>query len=163
MTLVLAAGPAVLSAHAAAATLNASVKATVVKPLTLTKIQDLNFGTVTLQPGSWTGAKVAISQSGALSCASANTICTGTAQPAQFNVAGSNNQTVRVTVPNVTLINQSNPSQTLLLTVDAPSTLSIPNSGSKGVDFGIGGSITLSSTTVSGTYSGTLNVTVDYQ
>jgi len=148
---------------AGAATQTVSVQATVVKPLTLAKLQDLNLGTVTLNPGSWSGATVGISESGVFSCANPNTTCIGAVQPAQFSVVGSNNQVVRVTAPNVTLVNQANSSNTLLLTVDAPATISIPNSGNKGVTFGVGGSVTLSSSTANGTYSGTLNVTVDYQ
>ena len=70
---------------------------------------------------------------------------------------------MKVTAPNVTMVNQGDATKTLILTVDAPATISLPNSGSKGLDFGVGGSITLSSTTANGTYSGTLNVTVDYQ
>lgn len=154
---------AAVAAQANAASQNASVKATVVKPLSLTKIQDLNLGTITLKPGTWSGATVGISRTGVLSCANANTICTGAALPAQFSVTGSNSQTVRVTAPNVTLVNQANATKTLTLAVDAPATVAIPNSGNKGLNFGIGGSITLSSTTANGTYSGTLNVTVDYQ
>jgi hypothetical protein len=38
----------------------------------------------------------------------------------------------------------------------------LTNSGPPGTDFSLGGTITLSSSTVSGTYSGTFNVTVDY-
>jgi hypothetical protein len=154
---------AAFAAPANAASQTASVKATVVKPLTLTKTQDLNLGTVTLKTGTWAGATVTVSRTGVRTCANPNTICSGTVLPAQFNVAGSNNNSVKVTAPNVTLVNQSSPGNTLTLMVDAPATIALPNSGSKGVDFGIGGSITLSSATVPGTYSGTLNVTVDYQ
>jgi hypothetical protein len=163
LMMVLAACLAGLAMPAQGATVTASVTASVVKPLTLTKVQDLAVGTVTLNSGSWAGATVGISQQGVLSCANANTICSGTAQAAQFTVAGSNNETVRVTAPNVTLVNQANNNNTLLLTVDAPATIALPNSGTKGVIFGVGGSISLASTTANGTYSGTLNVTVDYQ
>jgi hypothetical protein len=45
---------------------------------------------------------------------------------------------------------------------DAPATLLLTNSGAPGIDFAIGGSVTLSSTTSGGTYVGTFNVTVDY-
>jgi hypothetical protein len=62
----------------------------------------------------------------------------------------------------VTLTNQSDPTQTLTLVTDAPATLMLPNSGAPGIDFSIGGSVTLSSTTSGGTYVGTFNVTVDY-
>jgi hypothetical protein len=153
------AAPAV-PAHAVSQT--ATVKASVVKPLTLTAVQDLNLGTFTLQPGTWTNAIVGISKAGVFTC-NANVTCSGTTQVAQFTVSGTNNQTVKVTAPNVTLVNQADSTQTLLLTVDAPPTISLPNSGTKGVTFNIGGTLSLNATTADGNYSGTLNVTVDYQ
>src|SRR5690349_11918249 len=144
-------------AHAASQTV--TVKASVVKPLTLTAVQGLDLGTFTLQPGTWSNAVVGISKTGTFTC-NANVTCTGTPQVAQFTVSGTNNQTVKVTAPNVTLVNQADSSQTLLLTVDAPATIALPNSGTKGVDFDIGGTLSLSSTTADGDYSGVLNVTV---
>jgi hypothetical protein len=81
---------------------------------------------------------------------------------AQYNVQGSNNQTVYITVPNVTLVNQSDATQTLTLVPDAPATVVLTNSGPPGTNFNIGGSVTLNSTTAAGTYSGTFNVTVNY-
>src|SRR5205085_1933997 len=51
---------------------------------------------------------------------------------------------------------------TLMLVVDSPGTFLIPNSGNPGVNFSLGGSINLSSSTAGGVYSGTFNVTVDY-
>jgi len=140
----------------------AQVSATLVKPLTLVWIQDLDLGSVLLGPGSWSGATVTISQTGVLSCTNANVTCTGAAQPAKYTATGTNNQIVRVTAPNVTLTNQSDSTKTLTLVVDSPTTVAIPNSGQKGVDFAIGGAITVNSTTSAGTYSGTFNVTVDY-
>jgi len=153
---------AVCGAPAHATSQTATVRATVVKPLTLTASQDLLLGTFTLQPGTWTNATVGISRAGVFTC-NANVTCTGTTQVAEFTVSGSNNQTVKVTAPAVTLVNQADSSKTLLLTVDAPATIALPNSGTKGVIFDIGGSLTLSSTTADGDYSGILNVTVDYQ
>src|SRR3954454_24673705 len=90
LMLVVAAGSAGLAAPGGAATQNASVTGSVVKPLTLTAAQDLNLGRVTLQPGNCSGAIGGISQQGVLSCVNANTICTGATQAAQFTVAGSN-------------------------------------------------------------------------
>jgi spore coat protein U-like protein len=69
---------------------------------------------------------------------------------------------VQISAPSVTLINQSDPTKTLTLTVDRPSTVTLTSSGIPGVDFSLGGSISLSSTTSDGTYAGTINVTVDY-
>ena len=63
----------------------------------------------------------------------------------------------------MTLVNQGDPTKTLTLVVDKPASVTLTNSGPPGTNFSLGGSITLSSTTTSGTYSGTFNVTVDYQ
>jgi hypothetical protein len=158
--LLLCLAAASMPAHAVSQTV--SVNASVVKPLTLTAVQDLNLGTFTLQPGTWTNAVVGISKTGVFTC-NANVTCSGTTQVAQFTVSGTNNQTVKITAPNVTLVNQANSSQTLLLTVDAPATVSLPNSGTKGVTFNIGGTLSLNATTGDGDYQGILNVTVDYQ
>jgi len=147
---------------AAAATQSASVTANAVKPLVISKLQDLDFGSVTLGPGTWSNASVSLSQSGAFSCTSANVVCSGVTTVAQYNVQGSNKQTVRISAPNVTLVNQSDPTKTLTLVTDAPATILLTSSGIPGTNFSIGGSVTLSSTTAAGTYSGTFNVTVDY-
>ncbi len=148
--------------QAAAATQSASVTANAVKPLVISKLQDLDFGSVTLGPGTWSNASVSLSQSGAFSCTSANVVCSGVTTVAQYNVQGSNKQTVRISAPNVTLVNQSDPTKTLTLVTDAPATILLTSSGIPGSNFSIGGSVTLSSTTAAGTYSGTFNVTVDY-
>lgn len=145
-----------------AATQSAAINATVNKPLVLSSIQNMDFGTVTLGPGTWANATVAISRGGTLSCGSANLLCTGAALPAKYNVQGSNRQTVQVNAPNVTLVNQGDPSKTLTLVTDAPATVLLTSSGIPGVDFAIGGSVTLSSATAPGTYAGTFNVTVNY-
>jgi hypothetical protein len=154
---------AALPAPALAVTQNASIQATVVKPLTLTSLQNLDLGTITLQLGTWSGATVGISRNGVLSCASPNTICTGATQPAQYKVTGSNKQVVRITAPNLTLVNQADPTKTLTMVVDNPGQVTLTSSGEPGNTFNLGGSITLSSTTATGDYSGTFNVTVDYQ
>lgn len=140
----------------------AAVSANVVKPLILTWLQNLDLGSIVLGPGTWSGATVSISKTGTFSCPSANLTCSGTTQVAQYNVSGSNNQVVHITAPNVTLVNQSDSSQQLTLVVDAPATVTLTNSGPPGSNFSLGGSVTLSSATAGGTYSGTFNVTVDY-
>jgi hypothetical protein len=151
-----------IGAPAQTATSSAPVTANAVKPLVLTKLQDLDLGTVTLGPGIWNNATVALSQAGALSCANANLVCSGATIVAQYNVQGSNQQTVRVSAPNVTMVNQSDSTQTLTLVTSAPAAVYLTNSGFPGTDFSIGGSVTLNSTTTAGTYVGTFNVTVDY-
>jgi hypothetical protein len=151
-----------IGAPVLAANVTATVNASVSKPLEIAMLQSLDFGTITLGTGAWSNATVSLSQAGVLSCANANIICTGATQVAKYNVQGSNGATVRISAPNVTMVNQSAPSSTLLLTTSAPPSIVPPNSGKPGIDFSIGGSITLDSTTVPGTYVGTFNVTVDY-
>lgn len=140
----------------------AAVSANVVKPLILTWRQNLDLGSIVLGPGAWSGATVSISKTGTFSCTNANVTCSGTTQVAQYNVSGSNNQVVHISAPNVSLVNQSDPSQTLTLVVDAPASVTLTNSGPPGSNFSLGGSVSLRSTTAGGTYSGTFNVTVDY-
>ena len=142
-TTVLAIVAAVAAAAPACAANNqiAQVNATIVKPLALVRVQDLDLGTIVLGPGTWSGAAVGISRTGAFSCANANVTCSGATAVAKYNVSGTNNQVVRITAPNVTLVNQSDPTKTLTLTVDNPGSLTLTNSGNPGVDFSLGGSI----------------------
>ena len=142
---------------------NATATARIVKPLVLTWEQDLNLGTIMLSgAGVWTGAVVGVSQAGVLSCSNTNVTCSGAVQAARYNVAGTNNQVVTITAPNVTLVNQNDNTQTLLMTVSSPGTVTLNNAGAPGRDFNLGGSISVGSATVDGVYLGTFNVTVDY-
>ena len=158
-------GLAALAAAAPAHAANnvATVQANVVKPLILTWLQNLDLGTIALGPGTWSNATVGISKAGVFSCTNANLICTGATQVARYNVSGTNNRTVLISSPNVTLVNQGDPTKTLTMVVDNPGAVLLTNSGPPGTNFSLGGSISLNSSTVSGTYSGTFNVTVDYQ
>ena len=142
---------------------NATATARIIKPLILTWEQDLDLGTILLSgAGAWTGAVVGVSQAGVPSCTNANVTCSGTMQSARYNVAGTQGQVVNITAPNVTLVNQNDNSQTLLMTVSNPGSVTLTNSGAPGSDFSLGGSIPVSSTTADGVYLGTFNVTVDY-
>lgn len=159
---IAAAAVACLGAPASAASINAQAKAKVVKPLTIQSVQDLDLGSILLGTGTWSGATVRLSQSGALTCPGPLT-CSGATAVAMYNVTGSKGQTVTIDVPNVTMVNQSNPAITLTLVPDSPPTVALTNSGKSGTNFSIGGSITLDSTTADGTYVGIFNVTADYQ
>jgi len=151
-----------VSAPAAAITQNATVNANVSRPLTLSAQQSLNLGTIVLNLGTWASTKAGISRNGVFTCG-ANLVCSGAPQVAQFKVTGTNKMVVLITAPNVTLVNQSDPTQKLTLVVDNPGQITLTSSGEPGVTFPLGGSITLSSTTGGGLYTGTLNVSVDYQ
>ena len=150
------------TAPASAATITATVNAGTIKPLVVAMLQSLDLGSITLAPGTWSNATISLSQGGTLSCVNANTVCTGATSVAKYNVQGSNNQTVRISAPNVVMTNQSDATKTLTLVTDAPASVLLTSSGIPGVDFSIGGTITVSSTTAAGTYAGTFNVTCDY-
>ena len=142
---------------------NATATARIMKPLTLVWVDDLDLGTIVLSgTGAWTGAVIGVSQAGALSCTNSNVTCSGAYKQARYRVTGTNNQTVTITAPNVELTNQSDPTKKLWLVTDAPASVSLANSGNTGLIFGVGGSISVSSTTTDGVYSGTFNVTVNY-
>ena len=163
MALAAASCVALSVSPADAATQNASVTANVVKPLTLTSLQNLDLGTITTKPGTWSGATIGMSRAGVFTCNSTNLICTGVTQVARYNVTGTNKQIVTISAPSVTMVNQSDSTKTLTLVVDSPGQVQLTSSGAPGVNFDLGGSITLSSTAASGTYQGTFAVTVDYQ
>jgi hypothetical protein len=142
---------------------NATGTARIVKPLTLTWVRDLDLGSIILSgAGTWNGANVGITRGGVFSCSNSNTTCSGATQTAQYKVTGTNNQAVTVNAPNVTMTNQADGVSTLTLAVDNPGTVNLGNSGSTGLTFDLGGTITVTSSTPDGTYVGTFNVTVNY-
>lgn len=155
-----AAGFALLPVSSAeAATTSTTVSASFLKPLVLTAKQGLNFGQVVL-PTSGSSVTLSINRTGVLTCPAALT-CSGSTSQAIFNAAGSNNQTVKITVPAVTLTNGTG--GILTMTPDVVASIFLTNSGAPGTDFGVGGSIIVSPTTPDGNYTGTLTVTADYQ
>lgn len=145
-----------------ATTVTVLVTAQTAKPLIISKVQDLDLGSVTLGPGLWSNVTISLSQAGVLTCTDPNVTCSGATLAAEYDVQGSSQQTVRITAPNVTMTNQSDSSQTLTLVTDAPASILLRNSGLPGTNFWVGGSVTLNSNTAPGTYVGTFNVTVDY-
>lgn len=145
--------------HAQAASTTIQANAKVMKSLALTTRQNLDFGTITLSgtPGT---VMVSINMAGTVTCPSGVT-CAGTARPAILNVSGSKSQSVRIVVAPTNLINAADGSS-LPFTPIAPASLTLTNSGAPGTDFNVGGSIAVPST-ADGTYSGNVEVTVDYQ
>ena len=155
----LASSPAAAVSPATQATANAKIY----KPLTISKVQNLDFGVIVLTGASFAGEVVSISQAGAVTCGSNPGVlltCSGAPQAAKYHLVGTNNATVTVSSPGFNLTGPG----TLAFTPNAPATVNLGGTGSTtGVDFSIGGSITLASTTPDGVYSGTFAVTADYQ
>ena len=157
----LTASPALAAGPASQATADPQAKAQVriLKPLTLTATLALDLGTVALGQGTFS-TSVGIAKDGTWTCDNTKVTCSGTHQVASYNVTGTNNRTVTITAGNVTL---SNGTDNLTLTVDAPASVLLPNSGTAGADFDIGGSVALTEATPDGLYTGDFDVTADYQ
>ena len=154
-TTLFAAGLAV-PAMAAQTTAVTSVK--VVKPVLLSKFQDMDFGTLTF--AGFTGTRnIVLSRAGVLTCA-ADIVCSGTPRQARFNAQGTNNQVVVITYAGGTLTNGTD---SIPFTPDGQASITMVNSGAPGLDFDVGGSLQVSPTLIGGTYTGTMTVTAEYQ
>jgi Domain of unknown function (DUF4402) len=134
-------------------------KAEIRKPLTLVKVSNMDFGIISVQD---TGLAI-LNNDGTFNCAPTLS-CLGPATVAEYTVTGTNNQTVTITKPDVTLTNQSDNTATLTLVLNGhgPASVLLPNSGSTGINFKLGGEINIPAATKEGIYQGNLNVTVNY-
>lgn len=166
-----------LAGTAQAASVTASASANVLKPLLLTGGQTITLGTiVTPSTATFTGTftvDAAATQTSTF-CA-AGFVCSGTVKSALFNLQGTNNANITLNIPNtvtLTLQGATGTPPTLALTTKnniaanvagGNYTIQLPNSGSPGRDFYVGGSVTIDQSTAGGTYLGTFTVTADYQ
>lgn len=152
---------------APAAAQQASAAAVIRKPLTLTSKQNLNFGNVLVTGTGTFSANVDIAANGTLTCPTAYFTCSGTSLPATYNVSGNKSQQVKLTVDStITLQSTTTPGDTLTMTVLLPAsgdTVTLTNSGFPGTDVNLGGRLTITNTTQDGAYSGSFNVTANYQ
>lgn len=158
-TILLAMGSA--PAAAVSPLTQATATARIFKPLTIEFQQNLSFGTLVLAgAGTWSGQVISMDQAGALTGCGGNVSCTGAPVPARYKLTGSNNAIVTISCPGFNLTGPG----TLAFTPNAPATVNLGATGSSaGVIFGIGGSISLASTTPDGVYTGNFLVTADYQ
>jgi len=148
-----------LAANSATAPFTA--KAKIVKPLTLTKATDLDFGTITMG-AALSSSDVVVGRSGGTATTSCGTNLTCSAPTAaSFNVTGVALQTLNVTLGAVTpLVNTLDNTKTVSFSADPDTTVSLDAAGAGSFD--IGGKITVLAATADGDYTGTVNVTVAY-
>jgi len=152
----LIAAPA-LAANSDAKPFTATAK--IVKPLTLTKVTDLDFGTITMLP-ALSSQTVSVNPDNTTSCGGANLSCSFPAQAAaSFTIAGTGNQSLTVDLGTPPTELSDGLGNVVSFTVDAPaSTALVDGVGS----FGVGGDIVVASSTADGTYTADLEVTVSY-
>lgn len=159
--LALTSAPAVAQV---AATDQANAHARIFRPLTITSVRDLDLGTIVLSGTAPYTETVGITQASVFTCGAGNLTCSGTPLTAQYEVTGTNNRNVTITVsPTIAMVNQSVVAPDLTLTVDAPTVVNIGATGNAGYTFDIGGSIPVSDTTAEGVYQGTFDVSADYE
>ena len=141
-----------------AATPKATARVNVIKPLTLAVEENLDFGTVVVTGNS----TVSISQAGVGTCGAAiDVTCDFTgAMAARYRVTGSNNQQVNITAIGSNLNRVGGGA--IAFTPSAPASVTLPNSGSTGTTFNVGGSIALLASLPAGVYTGDIEVTVQY-
>lgn len=150
-------------AQAVPATTQADAHVRIYQPLTLTSVRDLDLGTIVLSGAGPYTDTVEITQAGVFNCG-ANVTCSGTTQTAQYYATGTQGQTLSIFVSaSIPLVNQTQASPDLTLTVDAPVAGSVVLDAAGEVTFDLGGSIQVSDTTAEGVYLGTFDVSADYQ
>lgn len=130
------------------------------KPLRLEKIRDLYFGTVVV--GNVVGTQTLTIEyvaSSLIGCTNGLT-CSGPVQSANYYVYGSGGERVTIRSTPSTLTNATG--DTLTFIPNHPNSLLLNSEPFLSTYLVVGGSITLSSTTVDGFYQGDVNVTVEY-
>lgn len=149
------------SAAHAATSATATATAEVLSTLTVTADSALNFGQIAAN----TGGTVTVNADGTVA-SSGSLVSTGTRAPAGFTVTGTNGASVVVSLPTTAAT---------LTRVSGTETMSLsgfnsnpagafqlsPTTGS--ATFNVGGTLTVASGQVAGVYSGTFDVSVEYQ
>ncbi len=147
---------ALASTGANAATQTATAEVDIIAAVTLTQNAGLDFGVVA---GSAAGGTVILpNTSNTRTCAGVT--CVGTAQRGQFTVSGAASGFVVLvtTAPTTSLTGTGAPMSVAL----SPSLVSFTSTGAAQV-FYVGGTLAVNANQVAGTYTGTYNVSADYQ
>jgi hypothetical protein len=155
----------ILSAAAAAApvpaTSNASGTVAVLRPLTILKKSDMDFGKLVV---SGAGTAVINPVSGALTTTGLVTHVGPAAAPAVFTTTGSRTSNVHLRIPpNPITLTRVGGTQTMTVsawTLDGNSNRKIP--ATSAFDFAVGATLTVAAGQAEGTYLGTFDVTVQY-
>ena len=140
-----------------------SATARIIRPLSLTSTGSLNFGTIVLN-GVTANRTVALTSGNVLNCGGGTTElqCSGATSVPTYNVRGTNGQVVTI-IKTASNLTNANDGTFLSMTPTGAASVTLTNSGAPGLDFAIGGTIVVGTTTTDGVYSGTVNVQVDYQ
>lgn len=156
---VIAAALGMTSVAYAAETATATAEAEILDTLTL-NVQTgstLDFGQIAIN-GAGT-ATLSSNPATAISC-SANLVCVGTTSPVGFDVTGTADASVGITLP-ASSTTIGNGTDTITLQNFTASAASVTLTGGTGV-FTVGGELDIAGTESAGLYTGNFNVTVEY-
>jgi hypothetical protein len=138
-----------------------SAQATIVKPLTLVRVADMDFATLGVTSG---GTATIDPVSGAMAVTGGLSRLGGTPSPARYAGAASKQTVVNIRVPSQpVLIRRVGGTETLSVssfTLDGQSKKALAQQQS--FNFAVGATITVPAGTVDGLYTGVLDVTVQY-
>ncbi len=142
-----------------------STQARVLRALSISATSNLNFGKI-VRPRIGTGSvslnattgTVSVTGTGAAAISSAST------SRATYSITGEGGQSISVAVPGSMTMTGPGGSIAVAIspTLSGNQTLSGSLGGAGSLNLGLGGSFTISSTTATGTYSGSIAVTVQY-
>ncbi len=144
----------------AATTATGTATAEVLSSLTVTATADLQFGQIAANTGGsvTVNADSSVSKTGGL-------ISTGSRAPAAFDVVGSPNAMVIVSLPtasvNLTRVSGTETMQLGSFNTDPNGAFQLDTAGAG--SFNVGGTLTVGANQVAGTYTGTFQVSVEYQ
>jgi Mat/Ecp fimbriae major subunit len=139
----------------------ATATAKIFKPLTIASTQNLDFGVIVLTASSFSGESVAMNTSGTVSCGSTagDLTCSGSPKPATYHLVGTANAFVTITSPG---FNLTNGAASLPFAPSFSTPVQLSSGGT--ADISLGGTVSgLSNTTTDGVYTGSFQVTADYQ
>jgi hypothetical protein len=142
----------------------ANASATIVIPISIEKVSDMNFGNVAVQAS--TGGTVELTPAGSRTPVGGVTLpaITGTVSAASFTVSGTPNYTYAITLPSsVTITNSSSNTMTVDVFTSNPSTTGLlSNAGSQTLN--VGATLNVSAAQPAGVYTSItpFTVTVNY-
>jgi hypothetical protein len=157
-SILAATGLATYQANAATATANGT--ATVMTPIAITTDADLDFGAFS----ALTGGTVAIDSAGTRSATGSVVLSSSEAGgAASFTVTGQADATYTITLPSTATITHS-VDDTQTMTIDSftsnPGTTGTLTAGTQ--TLAVGGTLTVASAQMAGSYTGTFDVSVEY-
>jgi hypothetical protein len=146
---------------AQAATQTATAKAITLKPLSIVKLRDLEFGT--LMPSTTAGTVIVDPTTDLRTTTGGVTAAGGSPQAAQFYTYGTGNLILQVTRGPLPVLNRAGGGATMnvtLLTLNGP-TLRVLNAAGL-IDLRVGGTLAVSANQLDGSYAGSFDITVTY-